>query len=75
MLDRTSGLLDPAALADEVRDLAIDTHRVLKARTPEGREIAELSRRIASLQGQIRGYSFDELACWLDSVRQIVEAA
>jgi hypothetical protein len=75
MLDRTSGLLDPAALADEVRNLATDTHRALKARTLEGRDIADLSRRIASLQGRIRGYPFDELACWLARVRQIVEAA
>ncbi len=74
MLDRTDGLMDPAVLADEVRDLAIDAHRVLNAPTTENRDIADLSRRIAHLQGQIRGSSFDELAGWLASVRQRVEA-
>jgi hypothetical protein len=74
MLDRTTGLLDPAALAEEVRVLAIDAHRVLNAPTPEVCDVANLSRRIAYLQGQIRGYRFDQLAGWLDSAQQIVEA-
>ena len=73
MSDPTPGPLDPAALAEEVRDLANDAHRVLNAPTAVVPEIDALSRRIASLQDQIRGYSFDELECWLDNVRQIIE--
>jgi len=74
MLDQTNGALDPAALAEEVRDLANDAHRVLNSPTPETHDIDDLSRRVADLQGQIRGYPFDELACWLDNVRQIIDA-
>jgi hypothetical protein len=70
----TEGSLDPAALAAEVRDLASDAHRVLHAPASEPLEIDALSRRIDHLQDQIRGYSFNELACWLDNVRQIIEA-
>jgi hypothetical protein len=66
--------LDPAILADEVRDLANDAHRVLNAPTQEVPEIHDLSRRVAHLQDRIRGYPFDELASWLDNVRQIIES-
>jgi hypothetical protein len=75
MPEKSLGLLDPAALADEVRDLAHDAHRVLNTSPTEFREIDELSRRISCLQHQIRGYPFDELSCWLDNVRQLVESS
>jgi hypothetical protein len=75
MLEKPTGLLDPAVLAEEVRELANDAHRVLSAPTTEVLEIDDLSRRIAYLQDQIRGYPFDELASWLDNVRQIVESS
>jgi hypothetical protein len=68
------GPLDPVFLADEVRDLASEAHRVLSSPTTEVLEIDDLSRRIAHLQDQIRDYRFDELACWLDNVRQIIES-
>jgi hypothetical protein len=74
MNEPSPGPLDPAVLAEEIRDLAHDAHRVLKDRSPEVPEIDDLSRRIAHLQDQIQGYPFDELACWLDNVRQIVES-
>jgi hypothetical protein len=69
------GQLDPAALAEEVRELANDAHRVLNAPAPEGPEIDALAHRVASLQDQIRDYPFAELACWLDNVRQIIEGS
>jgi hypothetical protein len=75
MYDPTLSCLDPAALADEVRDLASDAHRVLNAPTTGNPEIEALTQRIAYLQDQIRGYPFDELASWLDNVRQIIESA
>ena len=74
MLDHTPGPLDPAALAEDVRELANDAHRVLNAPSPVTPEIDALAQRVAHLQHQIRGYPFDELACWLDNVRQIIEA-
>lgn len=75
MIDRTIGPLDPANLAEEVRDLANDAHRVLNAPVCEIPAIDDLSRRIAHLQDQIRGYRFNDLACWLDNVRQKIETA
>ena len=74
MPDYISGPLDPAALAEDVRELAHDAHRVLNSPSPVIPEIDALAERVASLQDQIRGYPFDELACWLDNVRQIIEA-
>jgi hypothetical protein len=74
MAEHTPGPLDPAALADEVRELATDAHRVLNEPTPENLEIDALTQRVLSLQDQIRGYPFDELACWLENVRQIIES-
>ena len=74
MLQNTPGPLDPAALADEVRELAYDAHRVLNAPLPDSPEMDELAERVGRLQQQIRGYPFNELAGWLDNVRQIIEA-
>jgi hypothetical protein len=74
MSEKTSGQLDPAALADEVRDLAQDAHRVLNSPTTEDVAIEDLSRRIDLLKDQIRGYPFNELSSWLDNVRQIIDA-
>jgi len=74
MPDHTPGPLDPAALAENVRELANDAHRVLNDPAPVTPEIDALAQRVAYLQDQIRGYPFDELACWLDNVRQIIEA-
>jgi hypothetical protein len=74
MENPTPGLLDPAALAESVRELANDAHRVLNAPSPQTPQIDALAERVVYLQDQIRGYPFDELACWLDSVRQIIEA-
>jgi hypothetical protein len=73
MLEKPLGPLDPAVLADEVRGLANDAHRVLSSPTNEIPEIDDLSRRVSHLQDQIRGYPFADLAIWLDSVRQIIE--
>jgi hypothetical protein len=75
MFETPLGLLDPAVLAEEVRGLANDAHRVLSSPTNEIPEIHDLSRRVTHLQDQIRGYPFEELATWLDNVRQIIEAA
>ena len=75
MIDPTPRPFDPAVLAEEVRDLAQKAHRVLNASAIEALEIDDLSRRIAFLQEQIRGYPFDALACWLDNVRQRIEEA
>jgi hypothetical protein len=75
MSEQSPGPLDPVALAAEVRDLANDAHRVLNAPCNEIQEVDDLSRRVTHLQDQIRGYPFDELSCWLDSVRQIIESA
>ena len=74
MADQIPVPLDPAALAENVRELANDAHRVLNAPIPVTPEIDALAERVAYLQDQIRGYPFDELACWLDNVRQIIEA-
>jgi hypothetical protein len=74
MAQHTPGRLDPALLAEEVRDLANDARRVLYAPVPAAPEIDDLAARVDRLQDQIRGYSFNQLACWLDSVRQIIEA-
>jgi hypothetical protein len=74
MIAITTAPLDPAPLADEVRDLAATAHRVLNAPTYEPAEVEDLARRIAHLQDQIRGYPFDELASWLDNVRMIIDA-
>jgi hypothetical protein len=74
MSQNTPGLLDPAVLAEEVRELASDAHRVLKAPLPHPPEIDDLAERVGRLQDQIRGYPFNELAGWLDNVRQIIEA-
>jgi len=74
MIDPTPGPLDPPVLAEEDRDLATHAHRALNDPAPEIPEIDELSRRIAHLQYQIRGYPFEQLASWLDNVRQIVES-
>jgi hypothetical protein len=75
MIGNPAGPLDPATLAEEVRDLANAAHRVIHTPAPEVVEIDDLSRRIAHLQHQIRDYPFDELACWLENVRQIIETA
>jgi hypothetical protein len=75
MLDFTPGPLDPAALAEDVRELANHAHRVLNDPAPLVPEMDALAQRVANLQDQIRGYPFDELACWLDNVRQIIEAS
>src|SRR3954470_1184740 len=75
MMGNPTRLLDPAFLAEEVRDLANTAHRVLNTPATESVEIDDLSRRIAHLQHQIRGYPFDELANWLDNVRLLVETS
>ncbi len=72
MVKSTLGPLDPAVLAEEVRDLAHDAHRYLKADPPEKPNAVELSRRLATLQHQIRGYPFEDLACWLENVQQLI---
>jgi hypothetical protein len=74
MAEHTPGPLDPAVLAEQVRELANDAHRVLNAPVPSNPEIDDLAERVGHIQDQIRGYPFNELACWLDSVRQIIEA-
>jgi hypothetical protein len=74
MAQHTPGLLDPARLAEEVRELAVDAHRVLNAPVPPAPEIDDLAQRVSRLQVQIRGYRFKRLARWLDNVRQIIEA-
>jgi hypothetical protein len=74
MAQYTPDRLDPALLAEEVRELANDAHRVLNAPDPAAPEIDDLAERVGRLQDQIRGYSFNQLACWLDNVRQIIEA-
>ena len=73
MSENSNGPLDPAALADDVRELAHDAHRVLNSPTTEDVAIEDLSRRIDLLKDQIRGYPFNELSSWLDNVRQIIE--
>jgi hypothetical protein len=75
MGDQSTGPLDPAVLAQEVRALGNDAYRVLKRPGAEAVEVRALARRIAHLQDQIRGYPFVALACWLASVRQLVVAA
>jgi hypothetical protein len=67
--DQSTGALDPAGLAQEVRSLANNAYRVLKRPGAEAVEVRALSRRIAHLQDQIRGYPFVDLACWLANVR------
>jgi hypothetical protein len=74
MPEHTPGPLDPALLAEEVRELAHDAHRVLNSPLPKTPEIDTLAERVGRLQDQIRGYPFNELACWLDNVRQIIDA-
>jgi hypothetical protein len=74
MQSNTPGRLDPATLADEVRELANDAHRVLNSPTPDIPAIEALADRVASLQDQIRGHPFDDLSCWLDSVRELIDA-
>jgi hypothetical protein len=74
MAQYTPGLLDPARLAEEVRELAADAHRVLNEPVPPTPEIDDLAERVSRLQAQIRGYRFNRLARWLDNVRRIIEA-
>jgi len=75
MEDQSTGPLDPAVLAQDVRSVANDAYRVLKRPGAEAVEVRVLARRIAHLQDQIRGYPFVDLACWLANVRKLAEVA
>jgi hypothetical protein len=70
---KTNGTHDPAALAQSLRDLARDAHRVVHTPRADAAQVRALSQRIAVLREQTRGFAGDMLATWLDRLGRRLE--
>jgi hypothetical protein len=66
--------LDPEQLATCVRQLALDTHRVIKDPAATLTDYFEVSRRIEALRRQTRYSSLRELDRWLQNAEELVRS-
>jgi hypothetical protein len=70
----TAGTLDPAAIAQGVRQLAHDLYQMLRKTPPSPIELIELVRRIDELRVHTHGTQLTAIDRWLDSSRSAVRA-
>jgi hypothetical protein len=61
--------LDPAAIANRVRQIAHDLHQMLKKPTPSARELIELERCIDELRVHTHGSPLIAIDRWLVNSR------
>jgi hypothetical protein len=72
--NRTTEVLEPAEFAERVRQVAVDTHRVLRSPVATCRELRELANRIEALYRQSRGIPERQVDRWLqNAARRIRE--
>ena len=62
--------LDPAAIANRVRQIAHDLHQILKKSTSSPGELIELERRIDELRVHTHGSPLTAIDRWLDHSRR-----
>ncbi len=66
--------LDPAAIAQGVRQIAHDLHQMLRKTTPSPGELIELERRIDELRVHTHGTGLIAIDRWLASSRSAIRA-
>ena len=66
--------LDPAAIAQGVRQIAHDLHQMLKKTTVSPDELIELERRIDELRVHTHGSGWIAIDRWLASSRSAIRA-
>ena len=66
--------LDPAAIAQGVRQIAHDLHQILRKTTPSPGELIELERRIDELRVHTHGTGLIAIDRWLASSRSAIRA-
>jgi len=66
--------LDPAAIANRVRQIAHDLQQILKKTRPCPCELIELERRIDDLRVHTHGSSWISIDRWLDHTRTAIRA-
>ena len=66
--------LDPAAIAQGVRQIAHDLHQILRKTTPSPGELIELERRIDELRVHTHGTGLIAIDCWLASSQSAIRA-
>lgn len=64
--------LDPAKIAEGVRQIAHDLHQTLRKTTPSTGELIELERRIDELRVHTHGTSMASIDRWLDNSRSAI---
>jgi len=67
-----AGSLDPAAIAEGVRQIAHDLHQVLRKTTSSPDELIELERRINELRVHTGGTRLMAIDRWLHSSRSAI---
>ena len=66
--------LDPAAIAQGVRQIAHDLHQILRKRTSSPTELIELERRIDELRVHTHGTGLLAIDRWLRSSQRAIRA-
>ncbi|MGO9238280.1 MAG: hypothetical protein ACLP4V_30875 [Methylocella sp.] len=66
--------LDPAAIAQGVREIAHDLHQTLRKTTPSPGELIELERRIDELRVHTHGTGLIVIDRWLANSRSAIRA-
>jgi len=69
-----AGSLDPAAIAEGVRQIAHDLHQVLRKTTSSPGELIELERRIDELRVHTGGTRLLAIDRWLHNTRSAIRA-
>ncbi len=69
-----AGSLDPAAIAEGVRQIAHDLHQVLRKTTSSPGELIELERRIDELRVHTGGSRLMAIDRWLHNTRSAIRA-
>ena len=64
--------LDPAAIAQGVRQIAHDLHQILRKTTPSPGELIELERRIDELRVHTHGTGLMAIDRWLYNTRSAI---
>ena len=67
--------LDPAAIAQGVRQIAHDLHQILRKTTPSPGELIELERRIDELRVHTHGTGLIAIDRWLANSRSAIRHA
>jgi hypothetical protein len=69
-----AGSLDPAAIAEGVRQIAHDLQQMLRKTTPSPGELIELERRIDELRVHTNGTRLLAIDRWLHNTRSAIRA-